>query len=84
MGIIILEAQILSFVRQVVLHCRRVSYRIVFVSSSIVRDADRSYRNLNSKTEHYRGLEPCYVFIYVFIEPNIPSPPVLAPALFSL
>lgn len=41
MGIIILEARVLSFVRQLVLHYRRVSYRIVFVSSSIVRDADK-------------------------------------------
>jgi len=62
MGIIILEAQVPSFSRKMVLHCRGVSYRIAFVTSIIVRDADRLLEILSSRTEHYRVLEPCDVF----------------------
>lgn len=41
MGIIILEAQVPSYFRKMVLRYRGVSYRIAFVSNIMVRDANR-------------------------------------------
>lgn len=59
MGTVILEAQIPSFVRKMILRDRGVSYRITFVSNVFMRDADRLLEILSSRREHCRVLESC-------------------------